>query len=244
VDSDDYAEPDMLRILWEATEENKYDLVVCGFNRVNEAGEYISTKSYSPRCIENTGKNVHIFRVANPACWNKLWRRSIFFENDLFFPENTYYEDLAITPMYVLKSGNIKFISDVLYNYTFRDNSVTRSYSAKHIIDYFKVFEAHLNFLKRNSVFGRYKKAFYKNIGTALRFHSRNVAKLDIDEFEKNRYLRHMLLLKIAFINNFGNVETLSQEELLALIDTAQNMTDVNRGIVPDPDSDNDEDQD
>lgn len=39
----------------------------------------------------------NIFRIVNPACWNKIHRRSFLIEKEITFPKSIYAEDLAFT---------------------------------------------------------------------------------------------------------------------------------------------------
>jgi glycosyltransferase involved in cell wall biosynthesis len=149
VDSDDFILPTMIEKLWSATENGLYDVVVCGFESVDEYDIHISYNRPKARVIHNDNNEINIFNITNPAFWNKIWRRSLYVDNSIFFPQRVHYQDFATTPRILSKSRKIRFIDDVLYKYLIRPGSATYSMSAKHIIDYLKVFEVLRNFLVR-----------------------------------------------------------------------------------------------
>ena len=73
VDSDDYVAPDMIQALVDGTMGGVHDVVVCGFQRVTEQGDIIS--NHLPKIgIVNPDRHTNIFKISNPAFWNKLWR--------------------------------------------------------------------------------------------------------------------------------------------------------------------------
>lgn len=227
VDSDDYIDPDMLEKLWLASENGKYDVVCCGFDIVNEMGEKQSSQSFSSIVIDNSDNSINIFANVNPAFWNKLWRRSLFIENDIFFPNHLYYEDLATTPRILSRVKYIKTIDSCLYHYLVRENSITQTYSSRHMLDYFKVFEVIREFLRDNKLSDRYKNEFTEYIESGVRYHTKNVFASSMSEGEKKQYLIHFLMLKVAFLEYHSAIELMSQEELLSLIKTAKSKEEL-----------------
>ena len=115
VDSDDYILPNMLEVLWKEAENSRFDIVCCGFEKVDLSANVLAKSSFADEVIVNTNNSINIFSKINPAFWNKLWRRSLFVENDIFFPEHCYFEDMPTMPRLMAKAINIKTISDRLY---------------------------------------------------------------------------------------------------------------------------------
>lgn len=218
VDSDDYMLPNMLQRLWEETENGWFDVVTCGFNRVDENGNIIAFQNYPVATFLNDDNNINIFSVVNPAFWNKLWRKSLFTENDIFFPVNLYFEDVPTTPQLLSKAKYIKVIKDRLYQYFIRQDSITTSYSAKHILDYYEGFEILLSFLERNGLIERYKDEFIEYINSNMRFHSDNVVGSTMVKGDLEQYLRHMLMFKIAFMENRDFLKYKNLGDLLVLL--------------------------
>jgi len=85
VDSDDYMMPNMLEELLGETENGIYDIVCCGFNRVCENGEILSVIKYENAQFCNDSNSIDIFTVLPSSFWHKLWRKSLFIDNKIFF---------------------------------------------------------------------------------------------------------------------------------------------------------------
>ncbi len=63
----------------------------------------------------------------SPCPWNKLWRRALFTENGLRFPEGILFEDLSLIPRLYALAERIAVIREPLYFYTERGGSIMRS---------------------------------------------------------------------------------------------------------------------
>lgn len=207
VDSDDYIKPEMMKVLWDASSHGKSDVVCCGFDRINGAGDTINSFKLSKRTIINNNNNIDIFTLTNPAFWNKLWKKALFFDNNIFFPIQLYYEDLATVPRLIAKSHLIKTIDEKLYCYQVRSGSVTTTYSLKHIRDYFKVFDILRGFLEEENLFIRYKGDFLNLIDRNLYSHSKNILATDMQEDEMKKYLSILLQQKNAYLSNHFSIE-------------------------------------
>jgi len=203
VDSDDYISPNMLEILWEATDGGWFDIVCCGFNSVDIDGNILSQHEYPKRQYCNDDNSVNIFTALNPAFWNKLWRTSLFTDNAITFPNKDFYEDMSTTPQVLAKSRYIKVIQDRLYQYLIRPESISTSYSDKHIIDYFRGFELIFDFLDKNKLYQHYQKEFQNYVKSHVLLHSKNILSSNMFAEKKLEYLRHLLLFRDAYIENF-----------------------------------------
>lgn len=231
VDSDDSILPNMLEILWREAEKGKYDIICCGFIKVDESGNKLDIKNLEPRVIINKNNSINIFSL-NPGVCNKLIRRSLFIENNIFFPDHMYFEDMTTTPCLVAKSQHIKLIDDVLYHYTMRPASITSSYSTKHILDYFKGFEILWDFLEKNKLIKRYEDEFIAYVNINMRFHSQKVLNEKTEDCNKLQYLRHLLMLKIGFLECYDLVKSKKIETLLTFLESAKTKKDLIRDIT------------
>lgn len=227
VDSDDFVAPDMLEVLWDATEKGTIDVVCCGFDKVDEAGNVLSLHKFSPHQVVNENNSLDIFSSLNPAFWNKLWRRSLYIDNNIFFPDHLYYEDMATTPRVLANAKSLKVIDDCLYHYLVRQGSITQTYSSRHMLDYFKVFEIIQSFLEEKKLAKRYSNEFKHYIDLGVRFHSHRMieSNMRIDELEQN--LRHFLMLKIAFFEYHDLIKFMHKEKLMTLLETAKCKQDL-----------------
>jgi len=218
VDSDDYILPNMLEILWNETDNGWFDIVCCGYQRVDEKGNVLSKVTPLEIQAYNNNNDVDIFSIIPPAFWNKIWRKSLFIDNNIFFPEHDYYEDMSTTPRLVAKSKYIKVVKDSLYCYLIRDGSIMGSFSDKHIIDYFKGFEILFNFLQEQKLEEHYQKEFSNYVKGNLFYYAKLIlgSKVTIDK--KTQYLRFLVLFRITFIENFQYFKGQDLNGLLQLL--------------------------
>jgi len=111
VDSDDYILPNMLELLFKTATNSQADIVIFGFQRVNEEGNKLKSQKPKNTTLYNHNNSINIFSTTNPAFWNKLWKKSLYTENNICFPNYVYYQDLATTPRILTKAKKIVFIS-------------------------------------------------------------------------------------------------------------------------------------
>lgn len=215
VDSDDYMQPNMLEKLWKATEDKLFDVVSCGFNRVDEMGNILSYTKYEGKQIKDD--EINIFKTVNPAFWNKLWRRSLFVDNQIFFPNHDYYEDMSTTPRIISTTTSINIIKDRLYNYLVRSESITGSYGDKQIIDYFKGFEIILNYLKESELYDKYEEDYQEYVKNNIVYHAKGVLGADLYIEEKKQYLRNLLFFRVGFQENILPLQNKDLNDLVNL---------------------------
>jgi len=209
VDSDDYILPEMMQALWDASEAGIYDVVCCGYDSVNKEGAKVASHALHPKKFHNM-HTIDIFSVVNPAFWNKLWRKSLFIDNDIFFPEKLYYQDLATIPRILSKVKKMKVIKGNYYNYLVRENATTTTFSKKHISDYFDVFDILLQFLKNNQLLDRYEYVFVNTIDANVYYHVKNFIKSDLGLEQQNIYLAELYLAKNLYLKSNFNLSRTS----------------------------------
>ena len=200
VDSDDWVGPTMFERLFKGTDGGRADVVEGGLIQIDPSGEVVWSYRPTPRVVENDQNQINIFEATRQAFYTKIWRRALFVDNDIWFPERLYFEDLATTPRLLAKAKRIHFIEDASYFYLKRDGSITFSASDKHQMDYFRVFDILLEFLFSNDLMDRYRNEFLKQISGHLSYHASNVRNFDLPEREKTQYLRHLLMMGSAYL--------------------------------------------
>ena len=137
VDSDDYVTNNYISSLYNKAVDTDSDIVVCNMY-----------KTFDDRKENMVGKlnvNNEIVRdmmISLPACWNKLYRKSLFVDNDIYFPEIAYGEDLATVVRLIISTNKISYVNKSLYYYIQRDNSAMNQvkYNPKNS-DMFKAFD-------------------------------------------------------------------------------------------------------
>lgn len=112
VDSDDYVDYNMYKILYNST-DNKTDIVLC--NYYLDYGTHIVENDKIFTKEGNIPSKEYIMSTPSPV--NKIIKRSFIEKNNFKFPEGFIYEDLASMPILGIYNPTIKYINKYLYYY-------------------------------------------------------------------------------------------------------------------------------
>ena len=145
VDSDDWVEQSFCEIPWRVAVENKADLVI-----------FQSDNWKNGIKVRNKNKDTHVGQIneytahdlGGATVWNKLYRKKLF--NFLQYPEGRVYEDYAITAKVVHNAKTILLISECLYHYIFRRNSISHTVTVSNRRDQFVFMQDRYFFLSQN----------------------------------------------------------------------------------------------
>ena len=119
IDSDDYILPEYLSELLKAIKGNDSDIAVCGYGKVLIQENTISGQDATIRFLTKQ-ENIDIL------AWNKLYRLSIFKDNDILYPEGKKHEDNLTTYKLYSHAKKVSYIAKTLYYYRERENSITK----------------------------------------------------------------------------------------------------------------------
>lgn len=162
VDSDDWISLDTLQKLNESVKQNEADIYMFGLLEFIDQTMQILPSVYMDRFAGiNTCniKDITDRMYIAPCAWNKLYRREYFIENDLFFEEKVYFEDVLIHTKSLICANKIAFSYHNLYYYRIRANSIINSgYSDKKINDLVQAFVSTINWLKQKGIYAEYKQ--------------------------------------------------------------------------------------
>ncbi|MDR1334115.1 MAG: glycosyltransferase [Holosporaceae bacterium] len=128
-DSDDYMQPDMLKILHKEIRKNNCDLAVCQGYKVREHDKPLFLKNISYATEVHDQSFIQKFREGFfPTAWNKLYKRSaiaeIRFDPELFYAEDTYF-NLCVAS----RVKKYVIVDAKMYGWRQRDDSITKSKS-------------------------------------------------------------------------------------------------------------------
>lgn len=125
MDADDYIEKDYIEKLYFKAKENDYDIVACGFKRIDdETGKVFSTEmnSFGSLVIEKN-KNFEEVISVNTSLWNKLYKRELFNNLPDLKTKPKVLEDMMFLILVYQYANKIAFVNDLLYNYIVREKS-------------------------------------------------------------------------------------------------------------------------
>ncbi|MBR6308415.1 MAG: glycosyltransferase [Lachnospiraceae bacterium] len=134
VDSDDYVDSEYVSKLYNNVMCNRADIAICNYLFVNEAGTEINNDNYS-QYTSNTvfdGTDALLlfenksYRTFFDVVWNKIFKRELF--DGVRFPEGvSVVEDITVMPILYHKAGRVSVISDRLYYYVYRNESLSHA---------------------------------------------------------------------------------------------------------------------
>ncbi|WP_302434788.1 glycosyltransferase family 2 protein [Roseburia inulinivorans] len=140
IDSDDYIQPDTYEKMIYALKKENADIAVCNYEAVTDQGQSITEKNQkmdikdrtysSQEAISNLcGPNYHYWVTA----WNRLYKIKI--AREISFPVGKIHEDEFTAHLFYDKAEKIVGISEPLYKYVIRENSImTKKYSVKNLV--------------------------------------------------------------------------------------------------------------
>lgn len=137
LDSDDWAEPDMLAEMYELAEKNNSQLVVCGFYIDTYYGDrnlsekicvddkvYTDAKTFREESYRYFDRNM----LYTP--WNKLYRMDMIRKYDLRFPQ-TLWDDFPFNLSYLFHVERVTITTKAYYHFIrAREDSETSAYRA------------------------------------------------------------------------------------------------------------------
>ena len=139
VDSDDYIKEDMFETLYNLNKEHNSEISIVSYY------EYYNDKLIAVR----DSKKLEVFNKISAIkellidtkiqsyAWNKLFKKELF--ENLEFPTNKNFEDIATTLLLFEKANKIVLLEDPKYYYLRRDNSIVGKRNYKTYKDYLDV---------------------------------------------------------------------------------------------------------
>ena len=116
VDGDDYLEENYYRII---NEYLKNDIICFDYNEVNMGKKkYIHDKKKYCSIDER-------YILSFCVVWNKIIKRKVL--EDVLFPDGHLCNDVYVIPSLIMKSNNIVFVNNSIYNYVFHVESLSNS---------------------------------------------------------------------------------------------------------------------
>ena len=131
VDSDDYLQPNVLGALLAQAEHDNLDILRFRYQNVNESGEafapYKDMTNYNDYSAISTDGLTFLNERMSSQCyaWQFILKADIA-KKELFTP-GIYFEDTDWTPRMLLRAKRVASTDLVVYNYLWREGSITLS---------------------------------------------------------------------------------------------------------------------
>ena len=199
VDSDDYIEPEMYEVLYQAVQSTGADLALCDYAEVDEAGTPCPQMHVSLSGGELTGQEL-LKRASGlmvQLAWNKLYRRAIF--TQLRYPEGKLNEDLFLIPEVCLQIKKAVVVPKALYCYVQRGGSIMSGNKTLRHFDAAEAAQRYWDCLVENAAYDALANAaqyvmgcvsrIYRQLSPALRKapRSREMLRMQFDVVDRTR---------------------------------------------------------
>lgn len=149
VDSDDWIEPDILRLSLQCAKENDADIVAFGVDwKYSDRIEI--PHPLHPAVYYGTDNIVRTYFqscMVRTTVWNKLYKKQIL--NDIRFPKGRLHEDEFFTYRVLAKANVAAVIDTIGYHYRQRSDSIMGTYNLRHL-DALEAMKEKAEFLSQN----------------------------------------------------------------------------------------------
>lgn len=161
IDSDDWITKDMYERLIERAESAGADLAGCDYCLTDrhsmEVGQIVPNNKRSQSGILDREKRASLI-LDGGSLVVKIFRRSMILENDLWFPEDIFYEDNALGNSYLVLAKHFEYIEEPMYYYYQHDTSTVHTISPKRCEDRMEAGRLMLEEAKRHGYYKEYEK--------------------------------------------------------------------------------------
>ena len=187
------------------------DMIIFDFADVTEDGQMICEKRGCSGREEGvfTLKEYPQLLFERANRWNKLYRRTLFKEADVWYPGRVWFEDYWTNPKLYPRCKSIRYIRKTWYNYRQQPASITHNRNVKKNLDIIDAAESVVSFYEKEGLFEQYRdeleySVFYNVLLTSTDRVNLIDPKSDVQiklleytqkrfpEYEKNRYVREI----------------------------------------------------
>lgn len=168
LDSDDWIDSNLLSTVIPKMHQENADIAIFG---VKDEFEHMSNcrirYSYDYNIIDHTFALRLLTRTYNnnsfisPMVCQKIYKRSFLKQNYIRFDANSYFEDDFFTFQCFLHESKIILVPNVYYHYYQRTDSITHTFSKKHINDLISMINDLKNYLVTNNLWICFKKDYF-----------------------------------------------------------------------------------
>lgn len=196
VDSDDYIHPDMYQTLYQYIEQYHADISVCGYAKVDEAGQMIPNTGVCPSVngiiqVPDTLKKIG---TVSSVIWNKLYRRALW--ESVRFPLRKLYEDEFVIHQLLYLSKKTVTVAKRLYYYVQRPQSTINKEMTIKNLDGIEAYYERILFYEQKGLF-----SFIPDLTYSMFFHYltiRDQIKIK-NRLEKRRVKEIKKMIKVCF---------------------------------------------
>ncbi len=138
VDSDDWVAPDMYEKLLAKARETGADMVGCDYHLTSEHSDAVGqvvANGKQDQCGVLSHQQYRSLILDGGSLAVKIYRRSIFEDNHIRFPEHIFYEDNAVSDALMLHASHYEYLPEPLYAYYQHPDSTVHTVDRGRLLD-------------------------------------------------------------------------------------------------------------
>ena len=193
IDSDDYISLDFCEKMYKKAIKDNCDLVICDYFEVREKIESIKFKTFIDASLK---ENPQILNSINLGPCNKIYKNSLFIDNNNRFEENLKYEDAPFVCKMLKSAKRIGKIDECLTYYVIHNNSQTTIRDNK-IFDIIKISDIIVKTFQNEN----YIKNELTNIIVMILTDYTIQGRFILDKKVRNRFIDEVF----TYLNNFDH---------------------------------------
>lgn len=127
IDGDDTISPDYVTKLYSRAFHAQADIAVCGYETVsvNHSESHVTFHEAEVASGLDAARNLLLTQEnLDIVAWNKIYKRSVFTENNIFYPVGDIHEDNLTTYKLYAAANKVAYLMEPLYQYYRREGSI------------------------------------------------------------------------------------------------------------------------
>jgi glycosyltransferase involved in cell wall biosynthesis len=209
VDSDDWIDTNMYLNIVTLLEKSDADIGICGVMKEYES-PYDVYHKYNYQ-IENILEGKFAFQLLarqfnqdlsiSPIACNKVYKSSFLKTHNFTFLSNNYNEDDVFNYLCFSKANKVAITPNTFYHYYQRTNSITHSFSQKHMDDLLEAFNEIRKYLEIDKLFKIHKRHYYAYFEKCSAFVFNLLVLNEQSVDAQNKYLQYFFLKSQSSLN-------------------------------------------
>lgn len=163
VDADDWVDISMYEKMYEKAIEYDCDLVFCRNVRDEDNNKTFELKSgkedsYIKVDSKNERCNILASNLFGLNVWDKIYKRSLIFDNNIYFPEKLVYEDIFWSSLIYFYFKSAYILEERLYHYYVNNQSTVLCKNKEYHLDILKVNRLKWNEYESRGLLNKYRE--------------------------------------------------------------------------------------
>lgn len=165
VDDDDWIDPSMYEKMYHAMSKYSCDVVAVLYDREEESGMHYNMEMPSGKTdiLVNKSNKPSDAAELPGEIWNKLYRRDLIINNDLFFAEKLSYTENYWYPLLQYYIQSYYVVGERLYHYMVNSNSIICRKDIQSCMDRLEIERLFLNEIKERNLDNIYSESIEYN---------------------------------------------------------------------------------